>query len=341
MKNGFTVNYTLITKKNLSADAVTAYVGINMCRAKLGTRYLVSIGELYYSLFGVDSFSRKKCSKLEDGIRELKDKGILIDVEELNYKVLFMEIDESVAGSKGFWINVNSFDVTRILQAEYQRTRELLRYFILFLGLRDNSGKLKKEYKAKFIMNNLTTIASKTGVNAETAAKYNNILEENEIIYIFRRAVPNEFDPYKKGNVYCLYKDKEVTREYLMLNGYYLKEDEGGKEELRGEHSDILTDKERYNYFNIFFKMMDNGNLPSFKDMKKAILYIKEYNRVVWPIIEKSKESGIPSGYQTFDEAHIEPLIDLAYDDNYTDYPDGFLDRYGYRLSDSIKPRTF
>ena len=344
MKNGFTINYTLITKKNLSADAVTAYVGINMCRSKLGTRYLISIGELYYSLFGVDSFSRKKCSKLEDGIKELKDKGILLDVEELNFKVLFAEINESVSGTKGFWININSFDVIRILQTGYQRNRELLRYFILFLGLRDNSGELKKKYKTKFIMCNLTTIASKTNVNADTAAKYNDILEENEIIYIFRRAIPNEFDPYKKGNVYCLYKDKEVTKEYLMMNGYYLYEDgenEEPKEAAKGGNLNILTDKERYEHYNAVFEKMNNKCVPSFDVMKDSILYFKEYNRAVKPIIDKSRESGKPSGYESFDEANIEPLINLAYDDSCTDYPDGFLARYGYRLADSIKPGTF
>lgn len=344
MKNGFTINYTLITKKNLSADAVTAYVGINMCRAKLGTRYLISIGELYYSLFGVDSFSRKKCAKLEDGIKELKDKGILVDVEELNFKVLFAEINESVVGSKGFWINVNSYDVINILHIGYQRNRELLRYFLLFLALRDNSGELKKKYKTKFVMCNLATIASKTGVNADTVTKYNNILEQNEIIYIFRRAIPNEFDPYKKGNVYCLYKDKEITKEYLMMNGYYLYEDnenEGTKEVLKGGSSNILTDKERYEYYSAIFKKMDGKCVPSFDIMKDSILYFKEYNRAVKPIIDKSKESGKPSGYESFDEANIEPLIDLAYDDSCTDYPDGFLSRYGYRLANPVKSRTF
>lgn len=343
MKNGFTVNYTLIVKKKLSTNGVLAYVGVNMCRSKFGARYMISIGELYYSLFGLDKFSKRQCQRLEEGLKELQDKDILVDVDELNFKVLLAEVNESIPKTKSFWVNVDSNDVRRILDITYQRNREVLRYYILLLGLRNNDNKLEKKYKMRFVTSNLMMIASKTGLSTVTVGKYNDILEENEIIYIFRRAIPNEFDPYKKGNVYCLYKDKEITKEYLMMNGYYLYEDnkkEEDKERAKGGDLNILTDKERYEYYNAIFKKMDSKCVPSFDIMKDSILYFKEYNHAVKPIIDRSRESGKPSGYESFDEANIEPLIELAYD-SCTDYPDGFLEKYGYRLADSIKPRTF
>lgn len=343
MKNGFTINYTMVVKKKLSTNGVLAYIGVNMCRSKFGARYMISIGELYYSLFELGKFSKRQCQRLEEGLKELRDKDILVDVNELNFKVLLAEVNETIPRTKSFWVNVDSNDVRRILDISYQRNREVLRYYILFLGLRNNDNKLDKKYKMRFMTHNLMMIASKTDLSTATVAKYNDILEENEIIYIFRRAIPNEFDPYKKGNVYCLYKDKEITKEYLMMNRYYLYEDnknEGAKEVLKGGDSNILANKERYEYYNAIFKKMDSKCVPSFDVMKDCILYFKEYNRAVKPIIDKSKESGKPSGYESFDEANIEPLIDLAYDDSCTDYPDGFLERYGYRLVDAVKSRT-
>ena len=137
--------------------------------------------------------------------RDTVNHGCVIDISKLNLQQgeYFIQIDED--------------DLLRITKSDLQNNKKLsmIKYYITLMGSFNHSKDLK-EYSGKVSTVPISFLASQTGISEKSIQRYNEWLEDHELIYIHRSA-----DFIKKAgglsqitNVYSRPCDKRVCDEY-------------------------------------------------------------------------------------------------------------------------------
>ncbi len=192
----------IISDKELSSNAVVAYTALRMIQNLNTNKYYVNIKLLAFQLTDDITLSRKYVERLSDGLNELivnkyievitnkADKDYILDISNLI-------IDNNSDGSKDktFFVVIDSDEIHKIMNLDSRLDKfSVLRYFMCMLSTVNYSATyydvMGKEYInfVGFMTNDY--IGSLCGVTSYTTYdKYNHLLEENEMIYIYRHSI--------------------------------------------------------------------------------------------------------------------------------------------------------
>jgi hypothetical protein len=289
----------IISDKKLSSNAVAAYTALRMIQNLNTNKYYVNIKLLAFQLTEDITFSRKYVERLSDGLNELiikkyieivtnnADKDYILDISNLI-------IDNNSDGSKDktFFVVIESDEIHKIMNLDSRLDKfSVLRYFMCMLSTVNYSATyydvMGKEYYnfVGFMTNDY--IGSLCGVTSYTTYdKYNHLLEDNGLIYIYRHGVliRDERGQLKNlPNHYGRYRDKDLIIGYSAnRENFELGE---GTVDKRANESRSLMQK--------YYCMVKYGTEYPEKEVRRIYRYVHYRNQQN----ERNYKQAIEKGY--------------------------------------------
>lgn len=261
--------------------------------------YYVNMKLLAYQLSNNLIFSRKYMERLSDGLNELitkkyitivannADKDYILDISNL---IINNRTDENK--DKTFFVVIKSEEIHKIMNLDSRLDKfSILRYFMCMLSTINHNATyydvMGKEYYnfVGFMTNDY--IGSLCGVASYTTYdKYNHLLEDSELIYIFRHSVMLRDEKGQLKNLpnhYGRFKDKELIIGYAVnRENFELGEDAVDK---RANESRSLMQK--------YYCMIKYGTEYPEKEVRRIYRYVHYRNQQN----EKNYRQAIEKGY--------------------------------------------
>lgn len=308
----------IISDKKLSPDAIAAYTALRMIQNLNINKYYVNIKLLVFQLTDDIILSRKYMERLSGGLNELimkkyikviannKEKDYILDIGNLI-------IDNHSNGNKDkiFFVVIRSEEIHKIMTLDSRLDKfSVLRYFMCMLSTinynatyYDVMGKAYNNFVG-FMTNDY--IGSLCGVTSYTTYdKYNHLLEENEMIYIYRHSIliRDEKGQFKNlPNHYGRYRDKELIIGYSVnRENFELGEDIIDK---KANESRSLMQK--------YYCMVKYGTEYPEEEIKRIHRYVHYKNQQNEKKYNQAKEKGY-SGEEFLDKMVPEDVF-LKYD---------------------------
>ena len=289
----------IITDNKLSSDTIAVYTALRMIQNSNINEYYVNMKLLAYQLSNNLIFSRKYMERLSDGLNELitkkyitivannADKDYILDISNL---IINNRTDENK--DKTFFVVIKSEEIHKIMNLDSRLDKfSILRYFMCMLSTINHNATyydvMGKEYYnfVGFMTNDY--IGSLCGVASYTTYdKYNHLLEDNELIYIFRHSVMLRDEKGQLKNLpnhYGRFKDKELIIGYAVnRENFELGEDAVDK---RANESRSLMQK--------YYCMVKYGTEYPKKEVRRIYRYVHYRNQQN----EKNYKQAIEKGY--------------------------------------------
>lgn len=289
----------IISDKKLSSNAIAAYTALRMIQNLNTYKYYVNIKLLVFQLTDDITFSRKYVEKLSDGLNELivnkyievitnnADKDYILDIGNL---VIDNQSDNDK--DKTYFVIIGSDEIHKIMNLESRLDKfSALRYFICMLSTVNYNATyfdvMGKEYYnfVGFMTNDY--IGSLCGITSYTTYdKYNHLLEDNELIYIYRHSILTRDEKGQLKNLpnhYGRYKDKELIIGYSVnRENFELGEDTVDK---RANESRSLMQK--------YYCMIKYDTEYPEKEIRRIYRYVHYRNQQN----EKNYKQAIEKGY--------------------------------------------
>lgn len=289
----------IISDKKLSSNAVAAYTALRMIQNLNTNKYYINIKLLTFQLTDDITLSRKYVERLTDGLNELITKEYIEVVTNNKEKDYVLDIGKLVIDNhsdcnkdKTFFVVIESDEIHKIMNLDSRLDKfSVLRYFICMLSTVNYNATyydvMGKEYNnfVGFMTNDY--IGSLCGVTSYTTYdKYNHLLEDNEIIYIFRHSVMLRDEKGQLKNIpnhYGRYRDKELIIGYSVnRENFELGEDIIDK---KANESRSLMQK--------YYCMVKYGTEYPEKETKRIHRYVHYRNQQN----EKKYEQAVEKGY--------------------------------------------
>lgn len=289
----------IISDKKLSSNAIAAYTALRMMQNLNANKYYVNIKLLAFQLTDNITLSRKYMERLSGGLNELivnkyievvthkADKDYILDIGNLiinNYS------DSSKNGI--FFVIIESEEIHKIMNLDSRLDKfSILRYFICMLSTINHNATyfdvMGNTYDnfVGFMTNDY--IGSLCGVTSYTTYdKYNHLLEDKEMIYIYRHSVLVRDEKGQLKNLpnhYGRYKDKDLIIGYSVnRENFELGEDIVDK---KANESRSLMQK--------YYCMVKYGTEYSEKETKRIHRYVHYRNKQN----EKKYKQALEKGY--------------------------------------------
>ena len=289
----------IITDNTLSSNAIAAYTALRMIQNLSTNRYYVNLKLLAFQLTDDITLSRKYMERLGDGLNELITKKYIdakVYIGEKDYIVdignLIIDNDSSEKKEKIFFVIVTSDEIHKIMNFDSRLDKfSLLRYFMSMISTinhdatyYDVMGNAYNNFVGFMTNDYIGSLCSVTSYT--TYDKYNHLLEENELIYIFRHSVMVRDEKGQLKNLpnhYGRYKDKELIIGYSVnRENFELGEDSVDK---KANESRSLMQK--------YYCMVKYGTEYSEKETKRIHRYVHYRNQQN----EKKYEQAVEKGY--------------------------------------------
>ncbi len=293
------LNSKIITSSELSSNAITTYTALRMIQNLSTNKYYVNIKLLAFQLTDDIALSRKYMERLADGLNELIAKKyieIKVNIGEKDYILdignLIIDNRSNENSEKTLFVVITSEEIHKIMNLDSRLDKfSILRYFISMISTinhnatyYDERGNTYNNFVG-FMTNDY--IGSLCGVTSYTTYdKYNHLLEDNEIIYIFRHSVMVRDEKGQLKNLpnhYGRYKDKELIIGYsINREDFELGEDAVDK---RANDSRSLMQK--------YYCMVKYGTEYPEKETKRIHRYVHYRNQQN----EKKYKEAVEKGY--------------------------------------------
>ena len=289
----------IISNIELSSNAIAAYTALRMIQNLSANEYYVNMKLLAYQLSNNLMFSRKYMDRLSDGLNELVIKKYIMIVANNADKDYILDIGNLIIDNysgenkdKTFFVVIKSEEVHKIMNMDIRLDKfSVLRYFICMLSTINHNATyydvMGNTYNnfVGFMTNDY--IGSLCGVTSYTTYdKYNHLLEDNELIYIYRHSVLIRDEKGQLKNLpnhYGRYKDKELIIGYSVNRENF----ELGEETIdkRANESRSLMQK--------YYCMVKYGIEYPKEETKRIHRYVHYRNKQN----EKKYEQEIEKGY--------------------------------------------
>lgn len=236
----------IVSDKKLSSNAVAAYTALRMMQNLNTNKYYVNIKLLAFQLADDITLSRKYMERLSDGLNELTKLKYIEVITNIGEKDYVLDIGNLVIDNcsdndknKTYFVIIESGEIHKIMNLDSRLDKfSVLRYFMCMLCTVNYNATyydvMGKEYNnfVGFMTNDY--IGSLCGVTSYTTYdKYNHLLEDSELIYIFRHSVMLRDEKGQLKNLpnhYGRFKDKELIIGYAVnRENFELGEDAVGK----------------------------------------------------------------------------------------------------------------
>lgn len=289
----------IVTNNTLSSNAIAAYTALRMIQNLSTHKYYVNIKLLAFQLTDDIILSRKYMERLLDGLNELimkkyigvvannKEKDYILDIENL-----IIDNHSSENKDKAFFVVIESNEIHKIMNLDSRLDKfSILRYFMCMISTVNHNATyfdvMGNEYNNFVGFMTSDYIGSLCGVTSYTTYdKYNHLLEDNKIIYIYRHSVLVRDEKGQLRNLpnhYGRFKDKELIIGYSFnRETFELGEDAVDK---RANESRSLMQK--------YYCMVKYGIEYPEKETKRIHRYVHYRNQQN----EKKYEQAIEKGY--------------------------------------------
>lgn len=314
----------IVTDNTLSSNAIAVYTALRMIQNLSTNKYYVNIKLLVFQLTDNIILSRKYMERLADGLNELIAKEYIQVVTNNGERDYVLDtgnliIDNHSDGNKDktFFVVIESEEIHKIMNLDSRLDKfSVLRYFMSMISTINHNATyfdvMGNAYDnfVGFMTNDY--IGSLCGVTSYTTYdKYNRLLEDNELIYIFRHDVMLRDDKGQLKNLpnhYGRYKDKELIIGYSVnRENFELGEDAVDK---RANESRSLMQK--------YYCMVKYGTEYSQKETKRIHRYVHYRNQQN----EKKYEQAIEKGYSG--DVFLNKIV-----------PEDVFQKYDYLFEDS------
>jgi hypothetical protein len=206
---------------DLSPHALAAYCALRMLTLKERPMVCVSVDILCYHLFGNFGYSKHTPEYVREGLKEILDNKIVRQIDgKKNYYVLDCS-SLLLPGSQEKFTIVTDQEVNKVFSIKGINNYILLKYFIALIGSFSSKTSITvgEKTKRRVVGNSAISYISKTTeISEQSIYDYNSILENAELIYVFR---PTDMIPVKKQdefkkrtNIYGRFEDKAYVEKY-------------------------------------------------------------------------------------------------------------------------------
>lgn len=234
MKNVVFLNKEIVTRQDLSHNAILAYVGLRMIMSRdmLGVDGdsaidVVSPVRIAYQLNKSEEIEKSFIDVIKQGIEDLAESH-LITIKNI-YKEYLMDFTLlNLDTSKDYFIKMERSEVEVIMSSNEQTRKKvpLLRYFLAIISTFNQSDYMG-EMCGKVGGMNMEYIAKQACIDSRrTCIRYNETLEKLHLIYVYRSNDKIKFDNSLKqiNNCYSRYKDRDLcikfATDYENLYGH-------------------------------------------------------------------------------------------------------------------------
>ena len=222
MENLF-LNKDLVTGNTLTVNGVLAYTALRIIIDESIPLYnktksvdCISVNRLAYSLVGDMDYEKVLTDSLVRGIVELSDKKFITIKKDLSVKASY----EYVLDLSNMWLDtekdkfiiLSPNEVYKIMTCKeiMKKKISMLKYYIALISTFDWSldskiGHMSQQY-----------IAEQSGISTRTCQRYNEILEEMEMIFVYKSNDKVRINDKLKQikNCYSRYEDKSICEMY-------------------------------------------------------------------------------------------------------------------------------
>ncbi len=304
----------IITNNELSSNVIAAYTALRMIQNLSTNKYYVNLKLLAFQLTDDITLSRNYMERLSNGLNELIAKKyikVMANNGEKDYVLdlsnLIIDNHSNSSKDKIFFVVIGSDEIHKIMNLGSRLDKfSVLRYFMCMLSTVNYNATyydvMGNEYNnfVGFMTNDY--IGSLCGVTSYTTYdKYNHLLEDSKLIYIFRHSVMLRNDKGQLKNLpnhYGRYKDKELIVGYAVSReDFELGEDAVDK---KANESRSLMQK--------YYCMVKYGTEYPEKETKRIHRYVHYRNQQNEKKYNQAKEKGC-SGEEFLDKIVSEDVF--------------------------------
>lgn len=275
MKKLFIVK-RVIEDKTLSDEAFTVWCALRSIMQKDINEYFLSYNMIGYALYGKRQLTRAELSVIKKGYAELKIKELIKEELSISSTDVIADLSELYyKKGKEYFVDLSDIEMQKIMNLKNigkVSHCKLLRYFTCMVGTFNRSNDIGDEYKGKIGGMALDCFTELIGVSNKTAGQYNQVLENNELLFVIRHKdfyqgvnEKGQSELREIPNTYSRWCDRELAKQFSQdTHGYlYFKEQKNIKTEkanqnrglaqkynnfCKGKEYDIETIREMYMY---------------------------------------------------------------------------------------------
>lgn len=281
MKKLFVVK-RVIEDKDLSDEAFVVWCALRSIMQKDIKEYFVSYSMIGYALHGKRHLTRTEINIVKKGYNDLKEKDYIKLKFPINSNDEIVDLSELYyEKGKGYFSDLTDVEMQKIMNlkniGKINHCR-LLRYFTCMVGTFNRSNDIGSEYKGKIGGMALDCFTELIGVSNKTASQYNQILEDNELLFIVRHKdflqgtnAKGQSELREIPNTYSRWCDKDIAKKFSEdIHGYkYFKEQKNIKTEKANKNRGLA---QKYNSF-------CKGKEYDIETIKAIYIYCENWNK--------------------------------------------------------------
>ena len=234
MENAVFLSKKIVTSKDLSHNAVMAYIGLRMIMSRDMllvngdvTIVPVSLARIAYELNESENIDKSLTDVIKNGLEELAN-NMMITLNNFCKEYLIDFSKLHLDTSKNYFVTVERSEIQAIMSSNEQIRKKvpLLRYFLAIISTFNQSDYME-ELRGKIGGMNMEYIAQQACIySRRTCIRYNETLEKMHLIYVYRSNDKIKFgDSLKQiNNCYSRYKNRDLcihfATDYENLYGY-------------------------------------------------------------------------------------------------------------------------
>lgn len=217
----------VIENPKLTKEGLAVYIALRRIMNDEEKIYYISINMLAYILFGNGDYTTRFTKSIKSGFENLiDDVGIAKIEKSINQTENIVDLSglyfatDNVKETKDYFTRVYDNEIKSIMNCKKDKFK-VLKYFVFLMGTLSNSTFTYIDSRGdsiKSFIGGLTIdyLSELSGVNKSSIIKYNKLLEDKELIYVYRHDdfVLENGEIKTLHNGYGRYADKEYIIKY-------------------------------------------------------------------------------------------------------------------------------
>lgn len=315
----------LVTSKDITEKGVLAYAAISKLMSEsivlinqTETQDCISCNRMAYALLGYrDKYDKYLITALYQGLYELDLVGaikILHNIGSDKQGEFILELKDAYLNKeKEYFTVIEDWEVRKILNnadLSYAKRISLLRYFIGMIGTFNNSS---KDYygKGKIGHMSIEYIAEQGGTSASSGKRYNAILQDMKLIYIYKTNDKMLIDGRLKQikNTYSRYADMDLCISFGEDTAEHGIQHRIVKTNANKKQAD--EKRKLGQYYHLMYQDYKEGKPCRYSDdiVKEVYKYIINSNRTLNDTITEKEDACKKQGYvSSSDQKWIDKL---------------------------------
>lgn len=219
------IDKTILHNTRINHNMFLTYIGLALVfNPRNYAAQYISLDMLAYALYANTQYTKYTKNDLKDGLQGLIDIEIINVIQEMGIGKYIIDITQigKVMSNNQIFIDIKN--IHQICNLRYKSKHTLLRYYINMLYTIDAniSYNVKSTLYSNFVGHkSIAYLAQLSHISPQTAMDFNEVLEQNQLVYIYRH--PCYKNPagkiWRLKNHYGKYHNKKIIEKYA--SNYY------------------------------------------------------------------------------------------------------------------------